>query len=230
MEATSDMVTASEAAVLAGIGVRDVHRAFDERILPASLLGDEGGRQVARVAVPLLAFYFRTAEVLHADARRMVIHSVVLEGRTGPLHRARALRRRRRPFLIGDGITVDLAVYVSEIDERARRVAQARAMVVQDPDILGGSEPVIRGTRVPVYDVAASVAVGIPHEEILTSYPSLTGEQVELAALYASAEPPRGRPRRRLAERLPAGARLVSSGRVARPSVASPQRPEMPAA
>ena len=89
-------------------------------------------------------------------------------------------------------------------------------MAVLDPDALRGSEPVVRGTRVPVRKVAAAVAAGLPVTDILHSYPSLTTEQIELAALYASVEPPRGKPRRPLADRLPPGARLISSGTVPR--------------
>ncbi len=92
-------------------------------------------------------------------------------------------------------------------------------MAVLDAEVLGGSEPVVRGTRVPVRDAAAAVGAGLPFFEILTSYPSLTAEQVELAALYASVERPRGKPRRRLTERLSAGARLLSSGNIPRGAV-----------
>jgi uncharacterized protein (DUF433 family) len=38
---------------------------------------------------------------------------------------------------------------------------KARALVVEDPEILSGT-PVIRNTRIPVYDTAASVAAGLP--------------------------------------------------------------------
>lgn len=90
------------------------------------------------------------------------------------------------------------------------RLEKACAQVISDPEILSGTL-VIKGTRVPVYDVAASVVAGIPMEEILTSYPSLNCEQVELAALYAEANPSREGPRRRAA--LPPGAKIISSSR-----------------
>ena len=89
------------------------------------------------------------------------------------------------------------------------RLEKARAQVIADPEILSGT-PVIKGTRVPVYDVAASVASAIPMERILACYPSLNREQVELAALYAEAHPPREAPRRRA---LPPGAKIISSSR-----------------
>ncbi len=126
---------------------------------------------------------------------------------------------------VGGGVTADLAPFIEETDMRARLLERARAMAVLDPEVLGGSEPVVRGTRIPVRDVAAAAAAGIPVNEILSSYPGLAAEQVELAVLYASVERPRGKPRRPLAERLPPGARLVSSGTVPRPVIAPPQRP-----
>ena len=220
MPAAPQMVSANEAAALAMVEVRDVHRAFDEHLLPEALLGGAGaGRQVARGAVPLLAFYFRTAGILQADARKAVIRLVAVGGRTGALRRMAALRRRRHPLSMGDGISADLRPFIAETDARARLLEQARDMVVVDPNVLGGTEPVVRGTRVPVRDVAAAVAAGMPLVEILISYPSLTAEQVKLAALYASVERPRGKPRRLLAERLPAGARIISSSTVPRPAV-----------
>ncbi|MGO9435031.1 MAG: DUF433 domain-containing protein, partial [Terracidiphilus sp.] len=62
--------------------------------------------------------------------------------------------------------------------------------------------PVIRGTRIPVYDVASLVDAGTPLEELREIYPKLTPSQIELASMYAKANPQRGRPRRR---RLPKG-------------------------
>jgi len=72
---------------------------------------------------------------------------------------------------------------------------KAREAVTEDPEILGGI-PVIKGTRVPVYDIAAAFDAGTPVDRILKSYPSLKDWQVELASVYARAVPPRGRPKR----------------------------------
>ena len=219
MTAFLQMVSANEAAALARVEVRDVHRAFDEHLLPEALLGGAGAsRQVARGAVPLLAFYFRTASILQADARKAVIRLVASGGRTGAVRRVTALGRRRYPLPMGDGISADLRPFIAETDARARKLEQARVMAVLDPNVLGGTEPVVSGTRVPVRDIAAAVSAGLSLTEILASYPSLTAEHVELAALYASVERPRGKPRRSLTERLPAGARVVASGTVKRPA------------
>jgi len=90
--------------------------------------------------------------------------------------------------------------------ERQSRVRAAQDIVVCDPEILGGM-PVIKGTRVPVYTLAAWFANGEPVELILDSYPSVTREQVELAAVYAEAFPNEEKPFRRT--ELPPGATLI---------------------
>jgi uncharacterized protein (DUF433 family) len=82
------------------------------------------------------------------------------------------------------------------------------AAVISDPEILSGT-PVIRGTRVPVYDVAASVAAGMTMDRILAAYPTLKLDQVELATLYALANPQCGGPRQPTS--MPVGATLVAS-------------------
>lgn len=76
------------------------------------------------------------------------------------------------------------------------QLRQAQELVAEDPEILGGT-PVIRGTRIPVYEVASLVEAGTPVEELKELYPKLTLSQIELASIYAKANPQRGRPRRR---------------------------------
>jgi uncharacterized protein (DUF433 family) len=111
-------------------------------------------------------------------------------------------------------LTVDLAPFVKSAAERHGRLIAARDLVESSPELLGGT-PVIRGTRVPVYSVATSLAAGIPMERILRAYPSLDREKVELAGIFAEANPPRGRPRVR--SELPKGAVIISDRTVREP-------------
>jgi uncharacterized protein (DUF433 family) len=83
-----------------------------------------------------------------------------------------------------------------DVDRRLSQLKDAQQMVVEDAEILRGT-PVIRGTRIPVHDVASLVDAGTPIQEILEIYPSLKPSQVGLASIYAKANPQRGRPRRR---------------------------------
>jgi uncharacterized protein (DUF433 family) len=82
---------------------------------------------------------------------------------------------------------------VAELHSRIERLEEARAAVVSNPKIKGG-ELVIRGTRIPVHLVGAMLDQGASVDEILDSYPTLDAEKVELARVYARANPKQGRP------------------------------------
>ncbi len=58
--------------------------------------------------------------------------------------------------------------------------------IVQDPKICGG-EPVLRGTRVPVRTVLASLAEGATVAEILEDFPLLDAEGVRAVIAFAAA-------------------------------------------
>lgn len=207
MDATIETLTPTEAAIVAGVSVRDVHRVIDERILPENFYDTREARFFKSDACVFIAFYFGAADRLTSEERQRTI--------------TLASRRISDPAfaskIVQDGfLTIDLAPFWKGVDERLLRLNAARAQVSADEEILSGT-PVIKGTRVPVFDVAASVAAGIPMERILSAYPSLNREQVELAALYADANPQRGRPRQRIIP--PAGAKIISSRRKLRSKV-----------
>jgi uncharacterized protein (DUF433 family) len=67
----------------------------------------------------------------------------------------------------------------------AERVAE---MFQSDSDVMGGA-PVFRGTRIPVYLIADMIEQGVPIEEILDGYPSLTREMVEWATANVTSQP-----------------------------------------
>jgi uncharacterized protein (DUF433 family) len=60
--------------------------------------------------------------------------------------------------------------------------------IVSDPEILGGM-PVIKGTRVLAYDLAASVKAGISRDRILAAYPTIKEHHLDLVVAYAEANP-----------------------------------------
>ena len=59
------------------------------------------------------------------------------------------------------------------------------AHILRDPSICGG-EPVIRGTRVTLRTVLASLSEGARIEEILADFPSLTQENVRAVIAFAA--------------------------------------------
>jgi uncharacterized protein (DUF433 family) len=191
-----DTLTPAEAAVVSRVTVRDVHRVIDEHILPESFYSTDQTRSFTSQACVFISFYFRAADRLTSEERQRTIRI------------ASEPHGSSRNRLVQDAfLTIDLEIFWKDVEESLERLQAARAMVVSYPEILSGA-PVIRGTRVPVYDVAASVSSGIPIDRILTAYPSLQREHVELAAMYAEANPQRGRPRLRTA--LPPAAKILT--------------------
>jgi uncharacterized protein (DUF433 family) len=61
-----------------------------------------------------------------------------------------------------------------------------RHFIVRDPAIAGG-EPVIRGTRVTLRTVLASLAEGASVEQIIEDFPTLTPQAVHAVIAYAAA-------------------------------------------
>ena len=210
MTGISELLTASEAAVVSSVSVRDVNRVIDESILPDDFIRVGDGRHVRAAGCSLIAFYFESAKQLTSEQRLWAINCAGPRLRK-PVTAAALLKEDW--ILRDDFLTIDLAPFLRKTWERLGRLDQAREMVVTSPEVLGGT-PVIRGTRVPVYDVAASVAAGIPGGRILAAYPSLDADKVELAAIYAEANPPRGRPRQ--SRELPKGATVITDRRVSR--------------
>jgi uncharacterized protein (DUF433 family) len=47
-------------------------------------------------------------------------------------------------------------------------------------------KPVIKGTRITVYDVLQWLASGMSHEEIMTDFPQLTNEKILACLGYAA--------------------------------------------
>ena len=200
MAPVSELLTLSEAAVVAGVSVRDVNRVIDEHIVPEAFYSLKGGRWLRSNACAYVRFYFHAAKALTSDERVHVIHTLS------------AMKRRRRTFH-GEFLTVKLEGFFEDTQTRHAALVRARALVVEDPEILGGT-PVLRGSRIPVHDIAASIAVGEDKARLTAAYPGLDDEHIELACLYAQANPRRGRPRgRSLAD---AGLKRVSERKVPR--------------
>jgi uncharacterized protein (DUF433 family) len=61
-----------------------------------------------------------------------------------------------------------------------------RVRIIRDPQVCGG-EPVIKGTRVTLRTVLASLAEGDSLEEILEAFPTLTSEDVRAVIAFAAA-------------------------------------------
>lgn len=63
-------------------------------------------------------------------------------------------------------------------------MAEWERRVVIDPKVMVG-KPVIRGTRIPVYEIVLRVAQGQTFDEILKDFPRLKKEDIKAALMYA---------------------------------------------
>lgn len=61
-----------------------------------------------------------------------------------------------------------------------------RQYILRDPKICGG-EPVVKGTRVTIRTILASLAEGATIEEILKDFPTLTEKDVRAVIAFAAA-------------------------------------------
>ena len=60
------------------------------------------------------------------------------------------------------------------------------ALIIRDPKINGG-EPTVRGTRVTLRTILASLAEGAWIDEILVDFPTLKEEQLRAVVAFAAA-------------------------------------------
>ena len=213
MNSPTEFLKPNEAAVVSCVRLRDVNRAIDELILPETLVGRNHGRWLKREACTFLAFYFESADRLTSEERVLTIRTIW----------DRVAHKALKPssvLLTSDWVmeheflSIDLRTFAKRTNDRLSKLEAARKRVTVSDDVLGGA-PVFRGTRVPVHQVAALLAANVSPDEILEDYPALRRTDLELAVLYANANPPRGRPSPLLAN-LPNGTKLRSERRIAR--------------
>lgn len=193
MNAIAELLKPTEAAVISGVELSIVNHAI-ERALPARVVRRGKGKGVSAEACFYIAFYHYSADKLTADERKLAILDI--DRRIGDIDddaagRWFSLRQHctfRHEFLV-----LDLEGFWTRTHDLWGRYVAAREAVTTNPEILGGT-PVIAGTRIPVHDIARSVVSGLPLSRISNAYPSLSEEQIELATLYARANPLQGRP------------------------------------
>lgn len=196
----ADLLRSPEAAFVSGIAVKAVDRAIDEHLLPKGFYVLDGGRRLTPGACVMIAFYHAAADKFTPGLRKHIITRFEDRLRHVEFNHCKALAREN--WKLGEHYwSVDLAPFIERTACSYERLREAEAAVSRDEEVMSGAE-VLRGTRVPVHDIAASAGVGEPIERIRDAYPSLTDRQIQLAIVYATAHPQRGRPR---GTALPAG-------------------------
>ena len=193
-------LTVAEVAVAADVSHRYVGQVIEEHVMPDELFMASGKRRFLPSAAAFVALNRRASGILTREARHDAFEKL--------------LRRHHDEFIDPTGwrgwhlllrdetveldmIALRVAAVFEEVAARLDKMQEAKAEVVSDPEILSGT-PVIAGTRVPAYDVAASVDAGTPLDRLCKGF-GIDERQIGLAHIWAKANPPMGRPKRALA-------------------------------
>jgi uncharacterized protein (DUF433 family) len=172
-------LTLSEAGYVLERSPTAINKAVDTGIIRARQ--HRVGKVVQRLLGPAELRFLRIADELDKD--------LTPTGRRRLYDAIRKLSVDVHQVTLGE-LVLDLANIDSDLRVRLRRLDAIRTRV----ELAGSSaEPTIKGTRIPVYMVAA-LARSQTAAEILKDFPSLNKEQVEAAVEYAKAYPKRGRP------------------------------------
>lgn len=182
MTHAKEALSANEAASVTGVPLKQVHRIVDAGLLQGAVENRAGARVILGKGLVGLKFAYETAGLLTPEGRRRLVR--------------RLLERPGAKTVEENAVTVDLRPMETAIRRGLSTLEKAQKMVVIDKDTLGGA-PCFKGTRIPVHDIAEMIAGGDGRAAVLSAYPQLTAEQIDLAAVYAEAYPQRGRPRRK---------------------------------
>lgn len=198
MALASRAYTPTEAAAVTGVAVKSVHNAIDKRIVAPRASG-RSGRALSDDDLLRIKLWYGVGSILTAERRKRLFDHI-------DKHPDAATVRA------DDYLIVDVARAREQLAERAHALLEAEDMIETNKGILGG-EPVFRNTRIPVRAIAAMASQGADKNEILDGYPALNARMVDLAEIWTTAHPARGRPRT-LAEM---GEKWKSEKRVALP-------------
>jgi uncharacterized protein (DUF433 family) len=180
----NDAYTPSQVSAITGLPLPAVHKAIEYKLIRPKRVRE--GHYVQRLLSRSQAVYLRMEakglRSLPLAARRQVARAVEQDPGIDAMF-----------ITEGSVILIQCKSARKEVDAGLRRLAVATRMVESDPEIMRGT-PVYRGTRIPVRAVADMLSQGATAAEILEGYPALSREQVELAPMYVTAFPRRGRP------------------------------------
>jgi uncharacterized protein (DUF433 family) len=173
------LFTPAEAAVLSRLSLKAVNNAIDKKTVAARRT--RAGRLLDEPAVVYLSLERRLGGDTTPEFRRRLFAEI-------------AASPKRRVVSVG-ALKVDVGESRREVVERVKELRRAERLVTVNPEIMGGN-PVFRGTRVPVHQIAELLAKGETVERLREDYPRVSEEMIRLAPIYAAAHPLRGRPRK----------------------------------
>ena len=171
-------LTLNEAGYVVEQSNTEINRAVDRGVIKAKLQrrGKVRLRKVGPAELRFLAISGEVERKLTPAGRREVYEAM------------RRLPTDAHRLEIGV-MTFHLVDVDRRIAGRLKRLEEVKTLIGERPN----AEPVLRGTNVPVYEIAA-LTRGQTVAEIVEDYPGLTPAQVGAATEYAMVYPKAGRP------------------------------------
>lgn len=169
--------TLRETAFVFGDKLKNIVRLIDEHA-ELGVKVTHGNRSLRVLGMPDLIYLQALNEVgdLLTPRGRLELHKALLHGRA------------KREIFVGK-FSLPIDQLQNDVEKRLDALKRLKDTVEGNPE-----DPFIKGTRIEVYRISALVDGGATCETVLTDYPSLTDEQIELACAYAAAIPKKGRP------------------------------------
>lgn len=176
-------LTLDEVAAIVDVDRKVLTRMIKEGDIPKSALSRSkntviGSQPMLKpIACPIVQFQVTTGHQLSSQLRRRLVREIV-----------NVAKGSSRQCVFEKGaLRVNMVGAVKKSISRMAALASAEAAVIFNPDIRGGL-PVMRGTRIGVYEAADLYKVE-PIQYILENFPTLTKEHLEKASLYEKAHP-----------------------------------------
>jgi uncharacterized protein (DUF433 family) len=184
------LYTPAEAGAVSGLKLKAVHNAIDKHIVEPVAKG-----RAAQIGqVKRIGSRFLTGEDLVRLRVWRGVGDTLSTERRQRLFMAIAAKPNAKTVKADELLIVDIGEARKQVDRGVRDLQAAEAIVIKDKGTLGG-EPVFKGTRIPVYGIAAMLDAGATADELLSGYPKLTARMLDLARIWAAAHPRRGRPK-----------------------------------
>jgi uncharacterized protein (DUF433 family) len=175
---------------VSGLKLKAVHNAIDKRIIVPVAKGRasaEGGAKRIRPRfltgddLVRLRVWRGVGDAMSAERRQRLFAAIAAEPKA-------------KTVKADELLIIDVGEARKQVERGVRDLEAAESLVVRDKGTLGG-EPVFKGTRIPMYGIVAMLDDGASTEELLAGYPKLTDRMIELARVWVSAHPRRGRPK-----------------------------------
>jgi uncharacterized protein (DUF433 family) len=204
-----DALSVREAGYVTHLPYAAINRMIDDRRVPKSLLaGGRRGRMLT-IAGVVFAAIEKEAEGSFTGALREKLRERLRKDLRGLEPSGAATRNEVSVEFGGLRGVVKLDTVWKGIAERLQRIRRMHELIIEADDIQAGG-PTFAGTRILVRPIATALKEGEAPEALLSAYPRLTGEMLEIAKLYDQMKPARGRPKVITRGRKPKSVRQVS--------------------